>query len=101
MATIGTALLDAEIKIFSALWIPIMTCIEKPIGSRAEVFHGTARKTGGGLRRCDLKRHGDRIVSRKASAAAKKGPGFKALKKGGYVVGKGIKPLFGKTKKKK
>ena len=44
---------------------------KKLIGSRAQVFHGTAVKTSGGLVKSDLKRSGDRIVSKKASAAAK------------------------------
>jgi hypothetical protein len=52
---------------------------EMKIGSRAQVFHGTAEK----------------IVSKKASAAAKKGNGFKALKSGGFVVKKGQAPLLG------
>ena len=43
------------------------------IGSRAQVMHGTAKKTGGGLRKKDLKynKHG-KIVSKKASKTAKK-----------------------------
>ena len=69
---------------------------KKLIGSRAQVFHGTAVKTSGGLVKSDLKRSGDRIVSKKASAAAKSGPGFAALKRGGHVVGRGQKPLLGR-----
>ena len=42
------------------------------IGSRAQVMHGTAKKTSGGLHKSDLKMVGDRIVSRKRSAFAKK-----------------------------
>ena len=43
------------------------------IGSRAQVWHGTAYKTSGGLRKSDLKmnKHG-RIVSKKMSSSAKK-----------------------------
>jgi hypothetical protein len=70
------------------------------IGSRAQVWHGTAKHTSGGLKKSDLKKSGDRIVSKKASAAAAKSPGFKALKKGGFVVGKGKAPLLGKKVKK-
>lgn len=70
------------------------------VGSRAMVMHGNARNTSGGLTKSDLKYTKDgRIVSKKASAAAAKSPGFKALKKGGFVVGKGKKPLLGKNKK--
>lgn len=42
------------------------------IGSRAEVFHGTADKTSGGLVKKDLKMKDGRIVSKAASKAAKK-----------------------------
>ena len=72
---------------------------EVATGSRAMVWHGTAAHTSGGLKKGDLKKKGDRIVSVKASAAAAKSPGFKALKAGGFVVGKGKKPLLGKSKK--
>ena len=69
------------------------------IGSRAQVFHGTAVKTVGGLRRTHLKRAHGRIVSRKVSAQAKKSKGYKALLKGGWVVRKGTKPLLGRRRK--
>ena len=52
------------------------------VGSRAEVFHGTAKHTAGGLKKANLKQTKDgRIVSRKASAASKKSmsPCFKAF----------------------
>lgn len=64
------------------------------VGSRAQVWHGVAAKTSGGLRKADLKKtkHG-RIVSKKASEAAKKGKGFKALKRLGLVVKKGVNPF--------
>lgn len=42
------------------------------IGSRAEVFHGTADKTSGGLSKKDLMMKDGRIISRSASKAAKK-----------------------------
>ena len=43
------------------------------IGTRAQVFHGTAKHTTGNLTKSDLKRTVDgRIVSRKASAAARR-----------------------------
>ena len=42
------------------------------IGSRAEVFHGTADKTSGGLAKKDLIMKEGRIISKAASKAAKK-----------------------------
>ena len=40
------------------------------VGSRAEVFHGNADKTAGGLTKKDLKMKDGRIVSKAASKAA-------------------------------
>jgi hypothetical protein len=46
---------------------------KQTIGSRAQVMHGTAHHTSGGLTKADLKQKPDgRIVSRKASAAGQK-----------------------------
>ena len=57
------------------------------IGSRAQVMHGTAKMTGGGLRKKDLKYNKrGRIVSRKASNLAKKN---NRLVKAGYGTRKG------------
>ena len=42
------------------------------VGSRAEVFHGTADKTSGGLAKKDLMMKDGRIVSKAASKASKK-----------------------------
>ena len=42
------------------------------IGSRAEVFHGTADSTSGGLMKKDLTMKDGRIISKAASKAAKK-----------------------------
>ena len=42
------------------------------VGSRAEVFHGNASQTSGGLRKSDLKMKDGRIISKAASKAAKK-----------------------------
>lgn len=66
------------------------------LGSRAQVMHGTAHHTSGGLTKGDLKynKHG-RIVSRKKSAKAKK---EKRLEKAGYKTRKG---KFGAVKTKK
>jgi len=59
----------------------------KTFGSRAEVFHGTAKKTSGGLEKRDLlkNKHGE-IVSRKKHLTAKK---EKRLEKFGYFAKKG------------
>lgn len=53
-------------------------------GSRAQVMHGTAKMTGGGLKKKDLKynKHG-KIVSKKLSAIAKK---EKRLEKAGWTT---------------
>ena len=66
----------------------------KTFGSRAEVFHGNAKKTTGGLTKSDLlqNKHGE-IVSRKKSITAKK---EKRLEKAGYFTKKGV---FGFVKK--
>lgn len=42
------------------------------VGSRAEVFHGNADKTSGGLTKKDLTMKDGRIISKAASKAAKK-----------------------------
>ena len=59
----------------------------KTVGSRAQVMHGTAKHTSGGLRKKDLKynKHG-KIVSRKLSRRAKKD---RRLSKAGYTTKKG------------
>ena len=66
----------------------------KTFGSRAEVFHGTAMKTSGGLRKKDLlkNKHGE-IVSKKKHMTAKK---EKRLEKHGYFA---VKGKFGYVKK--
>jgi hypothetical protein len=67
---------------------------ERTFGSRAEVFHGTAKKTTGGLTKKDLikNKHGE-IVSRKKHITAKR---EKRLEKHGYFAKKG---KFGYVKK--
>tara|TARA_B100000900_G_scaffold366203_1_gene341954 strand:+ start:382 stop:651 length:270 start_codon:yes stop_codon:yes gene_type:complete len=59
----------------------------KTVGSRAEVFHGSAKHTSGGLEKKDLlqNKHG-RIVSRRKHNTAKK---ENRLKKHGYTAKKG------------
>ena len=76
----------------------------KTFGSRAEVFHGNAKKTTGGLMKKDLLRnkHGA-IVSKKKFLTAKK---EKRLEKHGFFAKKGKfgfvkKEVKNKTKKGK
>ena len=73
---------------------------KKTVGSRAEVWHGVARHTSGGLTRADLmkNKHG-RIVSIKKSRAGKKS--IKRLKNLGFVAEKGTFRLFKKSDAKK
>jgi hypothetical protein len=66
----------------------------KAVGSRAEVYHQTAKHTSGGLKKKDLMMHKGRIVSRKAHAAGKKA--IKRLRALGYVAKKGTFRLFRK-----
>ena len=74
---------------------PMMGGKMPAIGSRAEVMHGTAHHTSGGLTRKDLKYNkAGRIVSRKASEAGKKA--LKRLVKAGYKARKGQFKLFTK-----
>ena len=70
----------------------------KTIGSRAEVMHGGAHHTSGGLTKKHLKynKHG-RIMSIKASAAGKKA--LKRLEKAGYKAKKGTFKLMKKHAK--
>jgi len=66
----------------------------RTIGSRAQVMHGTAIKTAGGLKKSDLKYNkAGRIVSRVKSQRARK---EKRLQKAGYHTRKGV---FGHVKK--
>jgi len=64
-------------------------------GTKAQVYHGTARHTSGGLTKKDLmKTKKGRIVSRKKHAAGKKA--LKNLVKAGYKAKKGTFKLFKK-----
>lgn len=68
----------------------------RKVGSRAQVIHGTAHHTSGGLTKRDLKYNKwGRIVSKKRSALAKK---TRRLEKAGYKATKG---KFGVKKVKK
>lgn len=69
------------------------------IGSKAQVFHGTAHHTAGGLTRKDLiKNKRGKIVSRKQAAAGKKA--YSRLVKAGYKPKRGVFKLFSKKARK-
>lgn len=74
--------------------MPRKQVFKKTFGSRAEVFHRTAKKTTGGLLKKDLvkNKHGE-IVSKKKQVTAKK---ERRLEKYGYFAKKG---KFGYVKK--
>jgi DVNP family len=57
------------------------------IGSRAQVMHGNATRTAGGLTKKDLKKKGDEIVSKSKSKDAKKNPWIKAVAKAKKELG--------------
>ena len=62
--------------------------LKQTTGSRAQVMHGNAQKTSGGLTKSQLKYNKQgKIVSKKASALAKKN---NRLVKAGYVTKKGV-----------
>ena len=58
------------------------------VGSKAQVFHGTAKHTPGGLVKKDLMKHHGRIISRKKHLAGKK-----AIK---HLFALGFRPKKGK-----
>ena len=64
------------------------------VGSKAQVWHGTANHTSGGLKKKDLMKHKGRIISRKKHALGKKA--LKNLVKAGYKAKKGTFKLFRK-----
>lgn len=69
----------------------------KAVGTRAEVMHGTAHHTSGGLTKKDLKYNKrGRIVSRRASEAGKKA--LRRLTRAGYKARKGKFTLFKRRK---
>jgi hypothetical protein len=65
------------------------------VGTKAQVFHGTAKHTSGGLKKSDLvqNKHG-RIVSRRKMLAGRKA--LKYLTRKGYKAKKGRFTLFKK-----
>ena len=69
------------------------------VGTKAQVFHGTAKHTSGGLKKSDLvqNKHG-RIVSRRKQAAGRKA--LRHLRAAGYTAKKGKFVLFRKTGRK-
>ena len=71
----------------------------KATGSKAEVWHGTAKHTSGGLKKKDLMKHHGRIISRKKHAAGKKA--IKHLFAMGYKPKKGTFKLMRKSMAKK
>jgi hypothetical protein len=67
----------------------------RAVGSKAEVYHGTAKHTAGGLRKHDLmKTRSGRIVSKKQHKAGKRA--IKRLFKLGFKPKKGTFRLFKK-----
>ena len=70
------------------------------VGTKAQVYHGTAAKTSGGLRKADLmKTEKGRIVSKKAHAAGLQA--IKRLRNAGFVAKKGEFKLFSKKGSRK
>ena len=72
-----------------------MTDKIKAVGSKAEVFHLSARHTSGGLTKKDLMKHKGRIISRKKHLQGKKS--IKHLRALGYIAKKGTFKLFRKS----
>jgi hypothetical protein len=72
-----------------------MTDKIKAVGSKAEVFHGSAKHTSGGLFKKDLMKHKGRIISRKKHMQGKKS--IKHLRALGYIAKKGTFKLFRKS----
>ena len=62
------------------------------VGSKQQVFNGSAAHTAGGLKKGDLMKHKGRIVSRKAHKAGLRA--IKRLRAAGYVAKKGQFKLF-------
>lgn len=78
-----------------------MTDYKKTVGSKAEVWHGTAKHTSGKLSKKNLmkNKHG-RIVSKRKHALGKS-KGIKILRKAGYTAKKGVFKAFKKSDAKK
>lgn len=65
------------------------------VGTKAMVWHGTAKHTSGGLKKSDLMKHKGRIISRKKHAAGKKA--IKHLRALGFIAKKGTFRLMSKS----
>jgi len=66
------------------------------VGTKAQVFHGTAKRTSGGLTRSDLmKTKKGRIVSKRKHAAGK--TAIRRLRAAGFKAKKGTFKLFGRS----
>jgi len=72
-----------------------MSAFQQTVGSKAQVFHGTAKRTSGGLVKKDLMMSKGRIISRKKHAAGKKS--IKHLFALGYKPKKGSFTLMRKS----
>ena len=73
----------------------------KTVGSRAEVYHGTAKKTSGGLTRTSLTKNKEgRIVSKRAQEHGKR-IYRSVLSKMGYKPEKGSFKLFSRKRSSK
>lgn len=71
------------------------------IGTRAQVYHGTADRTAGGLTKSDLKMVKGEIVSKDKSKTEKKNPWIKAVAKAKKELGiKGFALVEGKLLEK-
>jgi DVNP family len=57
------------------------------VGSRAQVYHGNADRTAGGLTKKDLKKKDGEIVSKKKAKDAKTNPWIKAVAKAKKELG--------------
>lgn len=60
---------------------------EKAVGSRAEVYHGVAHHTSGGLVKKDIKMKAGELVSKAKSKDQKKNPWIKAVGKAKKELG--------------
>lgn len=71
------------------------------VGSRAQVYHGNATQTAGGLKKKDLKLKDGEIVSKDKSKVEKKNPWIKAVAKAKKELGvKGFALIQGDLLKK-
>ena len=94
----GTALELIVLRGLISKNLPIRYIQMLTVGSKAQVYHGTAKKTPGGLTKKDLmKTKRGRIVSRRKHAIGQKR--IRTLRRLGYVAKKGTFKLFKKGKR--